>query len=240
MSSSDPDIGADGTDVDSVHVEGMHLTRFVEIFLAHRAVETGTLVAECYNTMFTRTGIPSSKDTAPSGLVDRLDVERLKDEYAVLGAWLNGPKLWLPEWCDIDRGLQRDFDGLAAAWVARLHLGGAGGTTGAGPYEPRTIARNSSLGWGEGTRSLLLDDADGTTWIMKGFQLGRQPQRSYEEFLSAGADGFEQLPPGWNVRVEVLPRELIETPENGTATIMADEHFNVYDKTGPGMSDYTP
>ena len=24
------------------------------------------------------------------------------------------------------------------------------------------------------------------------------------------------------------------------ATIMADEFFNVYDKTGPGMSDYKP
>jgi hypothetical protein len=32
---------------------------------------------------------------------------------------------------------------------------------------------------------------------------------------------------GWKVRVEVLERDLTETPENGIATIMADEHFNV-------------
>ena len=28
--------------------------------------------------------------------------------------------------------------------------------------------------------------------------------------------------------------------EGGVATIMADEFFNVYDKTGPGMSNYKP
>jgi hypothetical protein len=33
---------------------------------------------------------------------------------------------------------------------------------------------------------------------------------------------------------------LIEVPENGVATIMPDEFFNVYDKTGPGMSNYKP
>jgi hypothetical protein len=33
---------------------------------------------------------------------------------------------------------------------------------------------------------------------------------------------------------------LIEVPESGVATIMADEFFNVYDKTGPGMSNYRP
>jgi len=34
--------------------------------------------------------------------------------------------------------------------------------------------------------------------------------------------------------------DLIERPENDVATIMADEHFNVYEKTGPGRTDYKP
>ena len=29
-------------------------------------------------------------------------------------------------------------------------------------------------------------------------------------------------------------------PENGVARIMADEHFNVYDRTGSGMTRYKP
>jgi len=37
-----------------------------------------------------------------------------------------------------------------------------------------------------------------------------------------------------------LDRDLNEKPEGGVATIMADEFFNVYDKTGPGMSSFKP
>jgi hypothetical protein len=33
---------------------------------------------------------------------------------------------------------------------------------------------------------------------------------------------------------------LIEKPANGVATIMPDEFFDVYDKTGLGMTNYRP
>jgi hypothetical protein len=45
---------------------------------------------------------------------------------------------------------------------------------------------------------------------------------------------------GWKVRVVVLEKDYVETPANGVATIAADEFFNVYDKTGPGMGNYKP
>ena len=48
------------------------------------------------------------------------------------------------------------------------------------------------------------------------------------------------LPKGWKVRVTTLEKDLIEKPEGGVATISSDEFFNVYDKTGPGMSNYKP
>ena len=108
------------------------------------------------------------------------------------------------------------------------------------PYQPMTIARKSGVGWNTGTTVLLLDDAEGKTWVMKGFQLGLTPRYTYEEFVAAGAGRFTQLPPGWKFRVKTLERDLIERPEGGVATIMADEFFNVYDKTGPGMSNYKP
>jgi hypothetical protein len=191
--------------------------------------------------MYTAEGIPESKDTAPQGLLEGLDLDEVTDDYGVLGAWLNGPKLCLPDWVDIEAGAEREFGALAATWVARLDMGDSGaGVDKPEPYSPLTIARNSSLGWRKGTRVVLLDDADGNTWIMKGFEIGLRPTRSYEEFVAGGAAMFDQLPAGWDVRVEVLERDLTETPENGIATIMADEHYNIYDMTGPGMSDYTP
>jgi len=92
----------------------------------------------------------------------------------------------------------------------------------------------------KGTTVMVIDDADGNTWIMKGFELGMHPQRTYVEFMAAGPAIFKQLPEGWKARIVTLEQDNHEVPENGVATIMADEFFNVYDKTGPGMSNYKP
>ena len=239
-SSAGPKVLADGAGAKSGRFDNMHKTRFIEIFLAHRDAKTGKMVAECYNTMFTATGIPASKDTAPQARVEGLDFAKMKTDLGVLGASLNGPKVWTPDWTEIDMGVERDFNGIKAVWVAQLNMGSntsVGETT---PYAPMTIARKSGVGWNKGTTVLLLDDAEGNTWIMKGFQLGLKPQHTYEEFVAAAASKFKALPRGWKVRVTTLEQDLNEKPEGGVATIMSDEFFNVYDKTGPGMSNYKP
>jgi hypothetical protein len=99
-----PAVLGDGAGAQYKRVENMHQTRFIEIFLAAREAGTGNMVAACFNTMFTSKGIPASKDTAPQALVEGLDFEKMKQEYGVLGASLNGPKLWLSDWTDIDVG----------------------------------------------------------------------------------------------------------------------------------------
>ena len=240
-SAAAPKVAADGTGAKSGRSDNMHKTRFLEIFLAYTDAKTGKLVAECYNTMFTPSGIPASKDTAPQGLAERLDFAKMKTDYGVLGASLNGPKLWLADWTEIDTGVVRDFGGIKAAWVAQLNMGdNTRGVAQATPYKPMSIARKSGLGWNKGTTVLLLDDAEGNTWVMKGFQLGLKPRQTYEQFVAAGAGNFKKLPPGWKFRIKTLDKDLIEVPVNGVATIMSDEFFNVYDKTGPGMSNYIP
>lgn len=231
----------DGANAKSARVENMHMTRFIEIFLASPDPKTGSLVAACYNTMFTPRGIPASKNTAIQELVEGLDFEKMKQEYGVKGASLNGPKFWLPDWTEIDMGAERDFNGIKATWVAQLNMGNnTGGVAESTPYKSMTIARKSALGYNKGTSVLLLDDTEGNTWIMKGFQLGLKPQYTYEQFVAAGQSNFKKLPEGWKFRVKKLDRDLIETPENGVATIMPDEFFNIYDKTGPGMTNYKP
>jgi hypothetical protein len=231
----------DGVNAKPVRVENLHLTRFIEIFLATPDPKTGKLVAPCYNTMFTPDGIPASRNTAPQELVEGLDFEKMKQEYGLKGASLNGPKLWTPDYTDIEMGEVRDFNGIKAAWVAQLNMGdNAGGVSETTPYKNVTIARKSELGWRKGTTVVLLDDTEGNTYILKGFQLGLKPQFTYEQFVAAGQSNFKKLPAGWKFRVKTLDKDLIETPENGIATIMADEFFNVYDKTGPGMSNYKP
>jgi hypothetical protein len=238
--SAQPAVLGDGAGAKYKRVDNMHQVRFIEIFLAGREAKTGNMVAACYNTMFTSKGIPASKDTAPQALVEGLDFDRMKKEYGVLGASLNGPKIWLPDWSEIDAGAQRDFNGITATWVAQLNMGKNTSVGEAAPYKPMTIARKSGLGWNKGRTVILLDDAEGNTWIMKGFQLGLKPQQTYDEFRAAAPSKFKTLPKGWKVRVKTLEKDLIEKPEGGVATIMSDEFFNVYDKTGPGMSNYKP
>jgi hypothetical protein len=88
---------ADGAGAKYKRFDNMHQTRYIESLLAGREAKTGKLVAACYNTMFTSKGVPASKDTAPQALVEGLDFDKMKKEYGLVGASLNGPKLWLPD-----------------------------------------------------------------------------------------------------------------------------------------------
>lgn len=231
----------DGDGAKSIRVDNLHKVRFAEIFLAHRDAKTGKLVAECYNTSLFPTATSSSRDTAPQAWAEGLDFDKLKMEFSLLGASLNGPKLWMPDWIEIQNGVVREFNGRKVPWVARLDMGGnTGGVSETTPYKPVTIERKSGIGWNKGTTVLLLDDAKGNTWIMKGFQVGLKPAYTFEQFVAAGQKQFKKLPAGWKFRVKKLEQNLNERPKGGVATIMSDEFFNVYDKTGPGMSDYKP
>jgi hypothetical protein len=234
-----PAVLSDGTNAPSKHIENSHLMRFIEIFLAAIDPSTGDIVAECYGT-YANPDVPANKDTAPQPLVAALDMNKLKQQYGVLGASLNGPKLWLPDSFDVEVGMVRQFGDLKAPHTAQLNLGKKVSIGDVKPYEPETIARKSAITWNKGTTVMVLDDSSGNTWIMKGFQLGLEPQRTYDQFLAAGPAIFQKLPAGWKARVVTLGEDNHEVPEGGVASILSDEFFNVYDKTGPGMSNSKP
>jgi hypothetical protein len=221
-------------------VDGMHGTRYLEIFLAGLEKSTGNVVAACYNPMFLDGGIPASRDVAPQALVEGIDLEQLKTKYGLLGASLNGPKIWMPDWCEAQVGKVRDFNGIKAPWVAQLDMKKAGAVADVAPYEPMTIARESRVGWNKGTTAMILDDAEGNAWIMKGFQLGLEPKCTYDDFVASGASNFTDLPEGWSFRVTTLKQDLVETPQGGVAEILADGFFNIYDKAMPDQTNYRP
>lgn len=235
-----PAVLSDGVNAKFGRIDGLHRVRYIEIFLATKDPTTGKVVAPCYNSSLRGTGVPDEKDTAPQALVEGLDFKKITAEFGVLNASLNGPKLWMLDWSEVDVGKAREFNGIKTAWVAQLNPEGGGDVAKSTAYKMLTIARNSRAGWNKGTKVLLLDDADGNTWVMKGFQLGLKPQHTYEQFVAAGQGNFKKLPPGWKFRVKTLDKDLIERPENGVASIMPDEFFNMYDKTGPGMTNYKP
>jgi hypothetical protein len=234
-----PEVLSDGDNAKTKHIENSHLLRYIEIFLAAIDPSTGNIIAECYGT-YANADIPADKDTAPQAQVAAINLKRVAKRYGVLGASLNGPKLWIPDSFDINVGAVRQFGNILAPWTAQLNLGKKLDVNNATPYQPLTIARKSAITWNKGTQVIVLDDAAGNTWIMKGFQLGLDPKQTYSAFVAAGASNFKKLPPGWKARVVVLREDNHEVPENGVAAILSDEFFNVYDKTGPGMSNSKP
>ena len=239
LAEPEPAVLSDGDHAVTKRIENSHLMRYIEMYLAGIDPETGDVVAECYGT-YANPDIPADKDSSPQALVAALNMSQIKEQYGVLGASLNGPKLWTPDWFEVEVGVVREFGGLKAPWTAQLNMGKNLSIHTIKPYEPQKIARKSAINWNKGTRVMLIDDADGNTWIMKGFELGLKPQHTYEDFMAAGEANFKKLPEGWKVRVVELEQDNHEVPEGGVATIMLDEFFNVYDKTGPGMSNYKP
>lgn len=233
-----PQVLSDGANPKPMRVENSHLMRFIEMYLAGIDPNTGNIVGECYGTY--ANPMPANKDTSPQALVAALDMKKIKEKYGVLAASLNGPKLYIQDWFEFEAGAVREFGGLKAPWTAELNLGKEVSIAGLKPYKPMTIARKSAVGWNKGTKVMVLDDDAGNTWIMKGFELGLKPKYTYDQFMSAGAANFKQLPPGWKVRVVTLAQDNVERPEGGVAIIMMDEFQNVYDKTGPGMSNSKP
>lgn len=218
----------------------MRYVRYIELFFVMEDPATGKLIAPCYNTTFGPSGIPATRDTAPQAAVEGLDLAGLAKDYGASKVLLNGPKRWMLDWAEVEVGALRSFGGLDAPWVAQLNLGSGDSLAGKEPYSQMTIVRKSRIGWNKGNKVVLIDDTDGNTWIMKGFEEGLEPKHTYEEFLSEGENLFKKLPKGWKVRVKILETDLVETTENGVATLLSDEFFNVYDRTGPGMMNYKP
>ncbi|MCY2957674.1 MAG: hypothetical protein NT107_11630 [Planctomycetota bacterium] len=132
---------------------------------------------------------------------------------------------------------------MAIHWVAGFYLKGSNpkeAKSGKAAYQPLTIARKSKIGYDKGTTAYFLVDAEGNTWIMKGYQLGMNPAYSLAKYNANRESHFRRLPTGWKIRTKVLDQDLTLVPENGIATITTDENLCAYDKTGPLYSDYKP
>lgn len=234
-----PEVLSDGANAKTKRIDNSHLMRFIEMYLAGIDPKTGDIVAECYGT-YANPNIPPDRNSAPQALVAQLNMKKLAKQYGVLAASLNGPKLWIPDWFEVEVGTVRQFGGISAPWTAQVNLGRDVDVNKVKPYVSTTIARKSAINWNKGTTVMVLDDPQGNTWIMKGFQLGLHPRVTYEQFMATGSANFRKLPPGWRARVVTLKEDNHEVPQDGVATILSDEFFNIYDKTGPGMSNSKP
>lgn len=229
----------DGARTTLAHRADMRGRQYAEFFLIGGNPLTRDLKAAVYNTGGLNGETDANRNSAPTAAVAAVDLAQVKSHYDVLGVYLNGPKLWMLDWVDVPVGATRRFGDLQARWVAQIDLKGLNtAKPGPDPYQPRSVARATRMGYTKGSTIFVIDDAQGNAWVMKGMNLGLKPVQSYAEAPDLGRR--LKLPPGYRFRAVVLPAELVLIPADGIARIMPDDLDNVYDLAGPGYSNFKP
>ena len=215
--------------------EGIRGQRYTEIFIIGGNVMH--LVGGVYNTI----GLNESNgtgDSCPQTVLDKVDVEALKEEYHAISAFKNGPRLWTLDWVEVMAGAERDFNGLKARWVTWLDVPKEMRKHESVAYKTIGVKRNTQFGIDAGSPVFLLDDSEGNSWCMKSASLIVDPNQTYASLKDLGA---RLKPPlGWKFRTTVLERDLVLTPDDGHALITQDELGNTYDRAGGAYSNYKP
>ncbi len=220
-----------------IRFENVRGQRYTEIFLIGGHAITHHLVGGVYNTI----GLNDANgtgDTCPQAMLDKVDVDVLKDEYEVLSAFKNGPRLWCLDWVEVMAGVERDFNGLKARWVTWLDVPKEMRKHESVAYKTINVQRDTQFGIKTGSPAFLLDDPDGDSWCMKSASLIVDPNQTYESLKDLG--GRLHPAPGWSFRAVVLDQDLVLTPDNGAAKITQDELGNTYDRVGGPFSNYKP
>jgi hypothetical protein len=211
--------------------------RYTEIFLIGGHPIIADINAGIYNTI----GLNDPNgtgDTTPQAVLDQVDLDALTEQYDVLSAFKNGPRLWTLDWAEVMVGAERDFMGLRARWVMWLDVPKEFRKHQSVAYKAITGKRDTQFGIDKGSLAFILDDPDGDSWVMKSASLIVDPSQTYDSLKDLG--GRLQPPPGWIFRTAVLQQDLVLTPDNGAAKITQDEMGNTYDRVGGPYSNYRP
>jgi len=227
----------DGANAKPFTFTGIRSQRYTEMFLIGGNGITKDLSANVYNTTGLNGGATNG-NSSPAELLDKVDVKSLKQQYHVLAAFKNGPRLWTLDWIEVEMGKELDFDGMKARWVNWLDLKGLSLKPGEAAYKNITVGRHTRFGLNKGTQVFILDDPEGNPWVMKSMSLITDPNQRFDSLGTLG--GRLKLPPGWKFRAPVLDKDLILTPDNGIAHITQDDFGNTYDRAGGAYSNFNP
>ena len=176
----------------------------------------------------------------PQKLVDKLDLESIKQEYDLLSVFFNEPRFYIYDRLEVPTGLERNFNGLKMNWVASSHMKKPEGDMSDKSwlrYKRTPVERSTTITYRAGKPVFLLDDPDGKVWVMKAYR--DSYGQSYETLSSLG-ERYKELPKGYKFRLAVLDKDLILKPTGSVATIMQDEFENTYDYLGDGSSNFIP
>jgi hypothetical protein len=179
-------------------------------------------------------------NTCPASLWDKVTVASLEAQFDVLAAYRNGPRGWTMDTITLPVGPVETFDGIQARWMGEGHLpkGASLATAHMNPYTPLQSHRKSSMTFGKGKPVFILDDPQGTPWVMQAFGQLVDKTLTYD----ALKDVASKLKPaaGWKYRVAVLDTDLTISTPQGYNWIVQDELQNTYDACKEGACNFQP
>lgn len=180
------------------------------------------------------------KNTCPAAMWDKVTVPALQAQFDVLAAYRNGPRGWTMDSITLPVGPVVDFAGLQARWMGQglLPKGVSLAAAHMQPYSPLQSHRRSSMTFGKGKPVFILDDPQGTPWVMQAFGQLVDPTLTYDRL--AGLAQTLKPPAGWKFRVQVLDRDLTISTPKGYNWIVQDELQNTYDACKDGACNFKP
>jgi len=213
----------DGAQAQSHRFTNLNNYRYCEIFLI--GGNPFDLEGAVYNTTELNIGA-DKRDSCPAEMWSKVDAKALKDEFHVLGVFKNGPRHWMYDWIETPIGNVKNLSGLQFRWINYVQLPSNILERGSTFYKPTTVERKSNQGYAKGQTIFILDDPDGTPWIMQAYSLIVDPNLKYDDLKTLGTK--LKLPPGWKYRFKVLDRDLEVHAINGMAWIVQDDLEGTY------------
>jgi len=204
--------------------------RYCEVFLIGGTIFPKDLQAAFYNTTDLNNAA-NPRDTCPADMWAKVDPDSLKKkQYDVWGVFKNGPRGWVMDWIELPSGPVRTFDGLQAQWMGQVVLPKDIDLNkkGSSAYKPTHVHRKSVMTFEKGKPVFVLDDPQGTPWVMQASSQIVDPNLTYDQLEKLG-DKLKPAP-GWKFRVAVLDLDLTIKAVNGIAHIVQYDLENTYDQ----------
>ena len=215
----------DGVNAKMTRFENINNYRYCEVFLIGGNPITKDLHAAFYNTTDRNDGA-TTRDSCSDEIWATVDIEKMKKQYDVLAVFKNGPRFWLYDWLELPVGAEREFGDTKARWMGEVKLPKGFGKKGSTFYKTTKVTRHSKQGYNKGTMVFILDDPEGTTWVMQAYSRIVDPKQTHEDLLTL--DKKLDLPAGWKYRTKVLDNDLGIGAINGHARVTQDNLENTY------------
>jgi hypothetical protein len=201
--------------VHAAHREGIRGARYCEVILAQTRLNFS---------VFTTFGLNDCPDAAWKTITE----SSIKQETGSFFAHLNGPRYWVIDGFQ-QTLLQNDrvqtLGGLEMREAAILHLTLSDVFTGASPYRPHRVDRQTTWVYRAGRPVYELIDPNGQIYVMQSYHIEKN---ALTDKRLAILNAELNLPKGWQFRSGLLKRDVELTTSNNQAVVIQDDLLNTY------------